>query len=95
MGLVRGFADNQDCPAEFLQEEERRLDRRSVRFGAGAVGSAFGFKSTVIALMGKGHINATPGIIGGGQVVCDDGRDHGPATSALRPGFGPTADRPN
>src|ERR1035437_1027791 len=86
---MRRLLDHQDRPAQFLQQEVGGLDRRSARSRALAVGPDFRVETAVLALMGKGNLDATPCGIRCSQVTRDDGSDHAAATAPLWAGFKP------
>jgi hypothetical protein len=87
--LVRRLADHEQGPAELLEKEVGGLDVGGERGRNFAVGLRFGFEATVGALVGEGDVDATPGVVGGGEIAGDHGGDHGAAAAALRAGLDP------
>ena len=83
------MSDDQDGAAEFLKEKISGLDVGVERGGSFTIGLWFRLETAVGGLVGEGHVNAAPGIVGSDKIVSNDGSYHGTATAALGPGFNP------
>lgn len=88
---VGGLLNDEQCAAEFLEEEEGCFHRSVQRAGALAVRANLGFEAPIFPLMGERGIDPSPGVVCLFSVSRNHREDQRPAASPLRAGFQPLA----